>query len=329
MSPRSRKGFSDLHLAFAQQERVVVGGRPADQDVVALGRLLHRVLRLQLAHAHGAERHVEVHVRVEDEPVVRDDGHVHLVRGLHDRGRGLAVVGHHQQHVDALGQQVLGLGVLERVVRVRGLHEHLRPARLRLLDDQVAVALPALLLEGVHREADADRLLPPAGAGSSFFAQAAPTSDRATRAGTNRIEPPGNAGETTTENWRRQPGLTQVLAVRRPEGVRVSRNPTPDGSCRSSVSRVRCRWTTSPRLHRGVGRLYIQPSVPCVVVSDLSIRFDQPWRGFRPTAQFPGLVRNLLSSSLKDVNQATSAALLASDVGDVLTWNQVGIFGGI
>ena len=78
------------------------------------------------------------------------------------------VVGHHEQDVHALGEEVLGLGVLQGVVAVGRLHEDLAPRAPPRLHDQVAVALPALLLEGVHGEADGDLLLaaaaPPAGA---------------------------------------------------------------------------------------------------------------------------------------------------------------------
>ena len=72
----------------------------------------------------------------------------------------LRVVRHHHQHVHALGQQVLGLGVLQRVVAVGRLHQHLAPRAPRpRATNEVAVALPALLLEGVHGEADHDLLL--------------------------------------------------------------------------------------------------------------------------------------------------------------------------
>ena len=123
------QGLQDVHLALAQQAGVVVGGRAADQHVVALGPVLDDVLRLQLAHAHGVERDVEVEVGVADQPVVGDDRHARsCARTPRWWPLVLRVVRHHQQHVHALGEQVLGLRVLQRVVAVGRLHQHLGAA---------------------------------------------------------------------------------------------------------------------------------------------------------------------------------------------------------
>ena len=148
-------GLQHLQLPFARQVGVVVGRAAADQHVAALRPFLDEVLGLLLAHPDRVEGDVDVEVAVEDESVVGDDGHAGLVRGVHDGGRGLRVGRHHHEHVHALGEQVLRLGVLQGGVVVGRLHEDPRPLLLGRGHEEVAVALPALLLEG--REGEPDR----------------------------------------------------------------------------------------------------------------------------------------------------------------------------
>src|ERR1044072_5104414 len=56
--------LEDVHLAVAQELRVVVGGRAADEDVVTFGHMLEGVFALHLAHLHDLMRDVEVGLRV-------------------------------------------------------------------------------------------------------------------------------------------------------------------------------------------------------------------------------------------------------------------------
>jgi hypothetical protein len=115
--------------------------------------VLHRVLRLQFAHRRLSNG-CRVQVAVLDEPVVGDDRHTRLVRRRHDRGARFAVVRRHHQDLDALRQQVLGLAVLQRIVVVGRLHQHLRPELLARGHEQVAVTLPAFLAQRVQGKAD-------------------------------------------------------------------------------------------------------------------------------------------------------------------------------
>ena len=98
-----------LHLAFAQYLGVVVGGRAAEQEIVALGRRLQHAAGLQFADFFVIEGDVGVDVRVENQAVI---GH-HLDPGLLGFGDGVGEYGgverHDDDHVDATGNQVFNL----------------------------------------------------------------------------------------------------------------------------------------------------------------------------------------------------------------------------
>ena len=148
--------LQDLHLPLVVEDGVVVGRGAADQHVAPSRGVLHRPGGLELPHPLVVEGEVEVDVGVQDQPVVGDHRHVRPVRRLDDRRRRGAVVRRHHQHVHPLGEEVLGLGVLHRLVVVGRLHEDAGAELRAALDEQVPVALPALLAQGVEREADGD-----------------------------------------------------------------------------------------------------------------------------------------------------------------------------
>src|SRR5215213_1145038 len=78
------RGLQDFHLPLAQQLRVVVRGRAADEYVVALRHALEEVVGLKLADLLVVERDVEVGLAVAYQPVVGDDGHALRLRRLDD-----------------------------------------------------------------------------------------------------------------------------------------------------------------------------------------------------------------------------------------------------
>ena len=80
------------------------------------------------------------------------------MRVLDDGGGDLAVVRRDDQNVHALRQEVVALLCLYGVVAVGDLNVELRADLLGPRLDERLVALPALLLERVHREADVDGL---------------------------------------------------------------------------------------------------------------------------------------------------------------------------
>ena len=147
----------DLVLSFLDERRVVVRLRAEDPDDLPLARrrqVIDEVLGLELADAHVVEGDVEVEVGVSNEPVVRDDRDTRFVGqpdGLRHRG---AVVRDDHEDVHVAREQPLDVGDLPRVVAVRRLHEDLGALRRGAREHHVAIALPARLLQRVHREAD-------------------------------------------------------------------------------------------------------------------------------------------------------------------------------
>ena len=72
-----------------------------------------------------------------------------------DRFRhGAAVMRNNDEHIDAPADQRLHVADLTRVVAVRRLNQHVRAKLLRARHKQVAVSLPAFLLQSVHRKTD-------------------------------------------------------------------------------------------------------------------------------------------------------------------------------
>ena len=83
-------GLHDHHLALAEQPGIVVFLVTGQQVVPALGNFAQEVGGLQLADAQHVESDVVVEVAVLDDPVIRDDLHVVLVRGFHHGGHDAA-----------------------------------------------------------------------------------------------------------------------------------------------------------------------------------------------------------------------------------------------
>jgi hypothetical protein len=77
-----------------------------------------------------------------------------LVREFHGLRARRAIVRNDDEDVDALGEQALDILDLPRVVAVRGLDENFRAEFVRAAEKHVAIALPALFFQGVHRESD-------------------------------------------------------------------------------------------------------------------------------------------------------------------------------
>ena len=105
---------------------------------------------------HVVERHVEGDVGIANEAVVADDGHLLLARGRDDRGGLLGVGRYDDERLDALVEQLASLLLLQRSVAVGGLDDGLAAELLDALDEEVAVALPALLDQRVEQQPDLD-----------------------------------------------------------------------------------------------------------------------------------------------------------------------------
>ena len=121
--------------------------------------MIHHEAGLCLSDFHVVEGNVQIEIAIRDQPVVRDDRGVRLVRQVHGRRHGARVVRDDHQDIDAAAQKRLNVRYLTGVITVRGLHEHLRAAVFRGLDEQVAVPLPAGLFERIHGEPDHDPLV--------------------------------------------------------------------------------------------------------------------------------------------------------------------------
>ncbi|EAU64988.1 hypothetical protein STIAU_5981 [Stigmatella aurantiaca DW4/3-1] len=130
--------IQDAVRAGLEELRVVVRGRAVDDDDGALVlavrlELVEQRLALELADLLVVERDVVVDVRVGDEPVVADDGHLGLTgAGHHGRG-GRRVHRVEHQHLRAVGQRRLGLALLLGGVLVRVAVDDLA-VRAQLLD---------------------------------------------------------------------------------------------------------------------------------------------------------------------------------------------------
>ncbi len=75
------------HLSVANELGIVIRGCTAEQDVVAFGRPVAQVLRLQLADGVIVVGNVEIDVGFQDQPVVADNGNGALLGGFHDLRR--------------------------------------------------------------------------------------------------------------------------------------------------------------------------------------------------------------------------------------------------
>ena len=148
-----------LHLAVAQQPRIVVSGGAAQQEVVALGRQFDHALCLQLAHLHVVEGHVAVDVGVQDQAVIRYDLDALLLGAGNGVAQHLGVERHDHEHVDVLRDQVLDLGDLLGLIGVGRLHVDGGAQLLGSVDKVIAVMRPALDTQVVDREADHRRFL--------------------------------------------------------------------------------------------------------------------------------------------------------------------------
>ena len=151
------EGFEDFHLAGAEEGGVVVGGASAEEDDVALGRLLHGgedTLGLVAADVHVVEGHVGGDVGGLDQAVVGYDLDAFLGDFVHRGGEGISVLGDGDDDLGALGDHVLDLVVLELGVMVGFLHEDVVAGVLEDLGHVVTLARPALGREIGEGKAD-------------------------------------------------------------------------------------------------------------------------------------------------------------------------------
>ena len=98
---------------------------------------------------HVVEGQVDVHRRALDEPVVSDDRDVGLVGLVDGLGHHVGVVGDDDEHLDPAADERFAVLDLAHVVAVGALHEHFAAEFADLLDEHVAIRLPAFFLEGV------------------------------------------------------------------------------------------------------------------------------------------------------------------------------------
>jgi hypothetical protein len=112
-------------------------------------------LRLHLANLNDLVRDVKVNVRVANQSIVTNHGDTLAVGRLDNRSRNLAIVRRDNQDVDTLGQQVVALLGLDRIVTVGHLYFALSAGLLAALFNQCFVALPPFFFERVHRKANA------------------------------------------------------------------------------------------------------------------------------------------------------------------------------
>jgi len=152
----------DVVLSLFEEAGVVVGlgaVDPNESDWRCVGgtigkEAIAQIFGLKLADTDVVEGDVEIEVAVGDEAIVSEHGDVGLVGELHGFGHGGAVVGHDYNGIDVIADERFHVAQLADVIAVGGLHEDLGAQLTSTRNEQVAVALPALFLEGVHRKSD-------------------------------------------------------------------------------------------------------------------------------------------------------------------------------
>ena len=147
----------DLHLPLAYQLGVVVGGRAADENVVAARRVREEVRRLHLADLRVVEGEIEIDVGVPDQPIVADHRDLLPFRHRDDLGSLVGVVRDDDEGLDAFVQELLGQLDLTGMIPLGRADDDFTPDFPGTLDENVAILLPALV-QRVHEEADLGRL---------------------------------------------------------------------------------------------------------------------------------------------------------------------------
>ena len=154
MSPDVTDAPMTFSMPAAQEVGVRVGAVALDDHVVALGDDLDDLLGHQLADERVVEGDVEG-LLVLDQAVVRDDRDALINRGLHGRLDRRAVLGQDDEHLRAIGDELLDVRRLLLGGRT-GVSADVRAARS--LDDLLDAGLvplgPALFLEVVPGHAD-------------------------------------------------------------------------------------------------------------------------------------------------------------------------------
>lgn len=156
------KRREDVVLALFEEAGVVVGLGAVDANETkrrgvggTIGEeAITQVFGLKLTDADVVECDVEIEIAVGDEAIVGEHGDVGLVGELHGFGHGGAVVWHDYNGIDMIADERFHVAKLADVIAVGGLHEDFRSQLASTGDEEVAVALPAFLFEGVHRESD-------------------------------------------------------------------------------------------------------------------------------------------------------------------------------
>ena len=149
-------------LALLEELRIVVGLCTVETHDSALAgsrQVIHQVACLQLADLDVVEADVEVEVAVADDAVIGNDGNSGVVCHADRLCHRPAVVRHDHQHVDAVGDQLLDVADLNRVVAVRREIEDARAKLRGPLHEHVTIGLPASLLERVERQANEELLI--------------------------------------------------------------------------------------------------------------------------------------------------------------------------
>ncbi|MNV29684.1 hypothetical protein D3C71_1209180 [compost metagenome] len=143
-----------VHLAFAKQARVVVGGRAAQQVVAAPGHGIDQTLGLHLADFDVVKGHIAVHRGTQDQAVIGDNLDAVVMRLGDHAAQDFRVERNNDQCVDAFGDQVLDLRDLPRFIGVGGLHMDRGAQGVGGLHEVIAVTGPALDTQIIDGEAD-------------------------------------------------------------------------------------------------------------------------------------------------------------------------------
>src|SRR5262245_24904568 len=75
-----------LELSLAQQLGIVIRRRSADENVVAFGRAIEKVLCLQLSNPYVVEGDIKIKIAGSDDAIVGKDGNFLAACTVHDGG---------------------------------------------------------------------------------------------------------------------------------------------------------------------------------------------------------------------------------------------------
>ena len=144
--------LQDFHLAFTQHFGVVVGGRAAEQEVIALGRCVQHAAGLHLADLFVIERDVGVDIGIEDQAIIGHDLDPGLLRFSHRIGQHRGVKRHDDDDIDTPGNKVFDLRNLLLLVGISRLHEDLGIHFFCRRDEIVTVTRPAFQAQVINGE---------------------------------------------------------------------------------------------------------------------------------------------------------------------------------